>query len=510
VAARVSLLRGGSDQGRQHLWLASLARRRGPAALRARGWFAEAMLRESHGDPRGAVQAARTGLRVLDEHAAALGATDLRVHSATHRVDLCELGLRMALRDGRPGGVLEWAERGRASRLMHRSVLPAEDPVLADLLAQLRATATEISLGRTRLAQRQLALERRIRDHCRLHPPQSGGLPAAPVRAGILAAALGERALVEFVQWDGTLHALTLVGGRLRLRTLGPAAESAGLVERLPFALRRLARSGPAQVAAATLLDDAAARLDQVLFDPLPELEGRPLVVVPTGALHGLPWSVLPSCAGRPVSVSPSATLWHQATTAPSGPSRTVVVAAGPGLPGARAEAVAVAGIHRCVPLLDGAATADAVLAALAGAGIAHLAAHGNLATDNPLFSTLRLHDGPLVAYDFERLPEVPHTVVLASCDSGRSVVRIGDELLGLSATFIARGTAQLVASVVPVPDAETAPLMIAMHRRIAAGQPAPVALAEAQREMRDRSRTDLAAAAGFVSIGGELGSNVR
>src|SRR5256885_9052535 len=153
--------------------------------------------------------------------------------------------------------------------------------------------------------------------------------------------------------------------------------------------------------------------------------------------------------------------------------------------------------------MLDQAATVSAVLTALTTARIAHLAAHGNLVTDNPLFSTLRLHDGSLVAYDLERVARVPHTVVLASCDSGRSVVRAGDELLGLSATFIARGTAQLVASVLPIADAETAPLMIAMHRRIAVGEPASIALAHAQQEMSDRGRAEMAAAAGFVCIGG-------
>ncbi|SEF30678.1 CHAT domain-containing protein [Amycolatopsis pretoriensis] len=504
VAARVSFLRGRPDQGGEQLRQAARARGRGPAAIRARGWFAEARLREENDDPRGAAVAARAGLRVLDEHAAALGATDLRVHSAAHRVELSELGLRTAIRAGRPAGVLEWAERGRANRLLHRPVLPAEDPVLAGLLARLRSVSAEISLGRPSPAHRQLTLERQIRDHCRLHPPQSGGPAVEPVRPNRLGTALGERALAEFVQWDGILHALTLVDRRLRLRPLGPVSLIAESTERLLFALHRLARKGPAQPAAAALLADTARRLDDLLLGPLPELDRRPLVLVPTGLLHSMPWSVLPSCLGRPVTVSPSATLWCAASSAPVRPARTVLVAAGPDLPGARDEALAVAAIHGCTPLVDGTATVDGVLAALADAEVAHLATHGSLNTDNPLFSSLRLADGPLIAYDLERLPRVPHTVILACCDGGRSVVRTGDELLGLSTTFMSRSATRLIASVMPIPDAETAPLMIALHRGMATGRPAPVALAEAQQEMRDRSLADLAAAAGFVSIGGD------
>jgi hypothetical protein len=43
---------------------------------------------------------------------------------------------------------------------------------------------------------------------------------------------------------------------------------------------------------------------------------------------------------------------------------------------------------------------------------------------------------------------------------------------------------------------------MTALHARLAAGQPAPVALAETQQEMR--ALATFPAAAGFVSIGGE------
>jgi CHAT domain-containing protein len=95
-----------------------------------------------------------------------------------------------------------------------------------------------------------------------------------------------------------------------------------------------------------------------------------------------------------------------------------------------------------------------------------------------------------------------PEVVVLAACDVGRSAVRAGDELIGLSATFLALGTSQVVASVVPVPDAETVPLMVAFHRRLAAGTPTVPALAAAQAELGHREPETMAAAAGFVTIG--------
>ncbi len=314
-------------------------------------------------------------------------------------------------------------------------------------------------------------------------------------------------ALLELVDADGTLVAVTLAGGRPRLHRIGPMRAADDLLDRVAFAVSRLLRPDlPAALhaAAAALLRDSAARADAALLHRMPELAGRPLVVVPTGSLQNVPWALLPSCAGRPVTVSPSATLWLGARSRPAAPGHTLV-AAGPALPGADGEARAVAAVHGVTPVLAADATADRVLRALDGAALVHLAAHGRLAPHNPLFSELTLADGPLFAYDIEQLADAPHTVVLAACESGRSVVCAGDELLGLGAMFLARGASQLVASPLPVPDAETAPLMTAFHRRLAAGLPVAEALAQAQEQLRGGGTPDVAVA-GFVCVGSGFG----
>ena len=515
LAARLAAARGAKQRERGQLGRASRARRRrGPATLRARAWYAEARLRVADGNSRGALVAVRTGLRVLDEYRAALGATDLRAYASGHRTELAELGLRIALADGRPDRILNWAEQGRASHLLMRPVRPPEDPALLAALAELRATMAQLDetrgeqvRGAPRLVTRQIALERRIRDYCRQQ--RGAGQPDAtePVPLAALTGQLAGTALLEYIQLDGELYVVTVVAGRARVHRLGPLSTVRDLVESVPFALRRLARnhaSAASQNAAVTLLRHAATRLDDIVLRPVAaEIGDRPLVLIPTGLLQSLPWSILPSCAGRPVTVSPSASLWYAAARRPPEPGGRVVVA-GYGPPGAVAEADLVAAIHGTKPLVGAAATVDNVAASMDGAGLAHVAAHGRVHTGNPLFSSLLLADGPLTVYDLERLERVPRLVILAACDSGRTIVCAGDEVLGMSATFLSHGAQQVIASVVPVPDAETAPLMVAFHRFLVAGRPAAEALALAQGELAGAGMAATAAAAGFVCIGAE------
>jgi CHAT domain-containing protein len=252
------------------------------------------------------------------------------------------------------------------------------------------------------------------------------------------------------------------------------------------------------------VLRRAATGVDDLLLRPLQrEVEDRPLVVVPIGALQLLPWSILPSCRERPVTVNPSATMWHQAVSRPRPPDGApIVVVAGPGLPGAMVEASTIAELYPGSVLLTGAAaTASMLLARMDGAAVLHLAAHGNVRSDNALFSSLTLADGPLTVYELEGLAHPPHHVVLAACDTGRPHIVAGEELLGFGAALLGGGTATLVAPVVPVPDAATVPLMQSYHQGLRTGHSPAEALAAAQTGF-DVGDPYAGTAAAFVCLG--------
>jgi len=512
LVARSATRCGRAAEARQALDTVRRARARGPAATRIRAWHAEAMYRAATGDSSAAASAVRAGLRVVEDFRASLGATDLRAHVSFIAADLAALRLRAAIDSGRPPAVLAASEDFRAAHLWLRPVAPPGDAELADDLAALRRLDAERRAGevspRAALAA-QLTLERTIRDRAR-HAVGTVP-PTTPSRKDALGrdlhglrGVLGGRTLLDYVTVDGGLHAVVVGPTSSRLTALGPVAGLLDDVESLRSGLRWMGQptlDARSHLAARALVDAAASRLHGRLLGPLGDLGGdSPLVVVPTAELTALPWTALPGLTERAVAVTPSAGLWLAATTAARdgradrGP---VVLASGPDLAEAAQEITELVTAYGTAEGLTGPeATVEAVLAALEGAAVAHLAAHGRFRADNPMFSSLRLADGPLTVHDLERLRQAPALVVLAACDSAVGAMHAGDEVLGLAASLLALGTRTLIAPLLPVPDEATGRLMVGLHEHLRAGRPPGTALALARRAALATGRADDAAAA--------------
>ncbi len=276
-------------------------------------------------------------------------------------------------------------------------------------------------------------------------------------------------------------------------------------VEALRFAIRRHVAydAGSADAARATAAASySAAELDRMLLAPLANIIGdRPLVLAPTGVLHGLPWPMLASCHGRPVAISPSSWLWWQASQEATHPGDgpMVLVAA----PRPRHATGEVLDLYERLPeatlLIGEDATVAATLAALDGAGTGHIAGHGTFRADNPLFSRLMLADGPLTICDLSGLRRAPALLILSACDGGISAVHPGDEIQGLAAALLGLRTSTVVAGLGPVRDPEVPPLMARLHEGLIAGLPPARALAAAQAESEPEK---LVSAASFVCLG--------
>jgi CHAT domain-containing protein len=182
------------------------------------------------------------------------------------------------------------------------------------------------------------------------------------------------------------------------------------------------------------------------------------------------------------------------------GDGAAALVVAGPGLANAELEAASVGRMYLDPLVLTGGdATVARVLSCLGQAEVAHVACHGSFRADNPQFSSLRLADGPLNAYDLSSVPRYPCLCVLSACDIGLADAN-GAGALGMAASLLTGGASAVLASVLPADDLHTPTMMATFHERFAAGTPAAVALTEARAALDDPL-----VAAGFTLYGSSV-----
>jgi CHAT domain-containing protein/tetratricopeptide (TPR) repeat protein len=514
LAALLYVQHGRHDEARELLTAA------GPEATRGRGadkvmlGRVAAMLATAAGDRRAARRAVSAGLRSAAASQAGLGSLEARSQAAHHGAELIELGARLAIEDGRPRELLHRIEAMRTMVWRAPLVRAPDDEAMAAALSELRrlsAAAGDPDAGpdERRAADRQrLRVEREIRTLSRRARGQRGEATTTEDAVADALGQLGERDLLAYANLTGRLWAVVARGGRTSLHDLGDVAALDEHLEVCAFALHRLNRvqgSDASRNAAAQLLDDAATSLADQLLPATVARSERPLVVVPTGALHGVPWTALAPLRDRPVSVSPSLSAWSTAAQAAAarggGPrrDRPVAFVAGPALQFADAEITELARSYaRSDVVASTDSTADGVVDLFGRCELVHLACHGAFRTDNPLFSTLAVGDGPLTVYDLERAAGMPEVVVLSACSVGTSAAINGGTLLGLSSALGAFGASDVIAPLTPVNDERVMAVMRRVHERLAAGAAPAAALAGA---VDDEGRLDPVAAA-FVVIG--------
>lgn len=471
------------DRARQH--------RRPLLTSRLHRDLVDASVADSVGDAARRRRALHRAARRMTAESARFSALDSRTAIALHGGRLAALDLGAAMATGRPSSVLAATERWRAVSLRALTTGAVVDPELRDLSAELRLlTHHGDPTGPAPDGERVRSLERRISARERMLAasldPASTLTPAsyAVLRAALHAA---DTRSVSFFVKDRDLWAVSAGPGGPRVDHLGPSARALELANRLradlharAYAPTEALRSAVDRSTTATL-----GALDAMLSPALRGDAGR-LVVVPSWVTPSIPWRMLHSAGGRPVTVAPSATFWQRASGAT--PVRRMAALGGPGTARADDEVADLAAIWpRAVACAGAQATADRFREALAEADVVHVAAHGRHDESAPHFSSVHLVDGPVFAHEFQRWEVAARHVVLASCDTGRTVVRAGDEALGLAASLLGTGAVRcVVAAVAPVDDEQTHALMTAYHRELVTGADAATALDRASHGIRD------------------------
>jgi CHAT domain-containing protein len=473
---------------------------------------------------------------------------DLRGHYLADKLAVYRDAVAVCLARGDVAGAYQCAERARGRALVEHlaanvDIRPrareAADAPLVDELTALRRERTRLAALVEAQAQDDpgegdappgvspAEVERALADHeqriavlwQRLqarHPAYaapSGLAVAAPAPPGALLAP-GTLLIAYFEGRDGLLAF---------------AADHTGLtVHRLPASLATLDRPlrllrlnlDRAAVTARDATDGWTRQTTQArhllgalyrdLLAPLAErLAGQQrLVIVPHGSLHYVPFAALHDgaqylCQRLAVSVLPAAALLRPETTPPLLAPTALVLAHSQGgrLPQVTAEAACVAGLFPAVCALEEQAARAVLERDAPRHAIIHLAAHAGFRADAPLFSSISLADGPFDAVDVLDLTLDCSLVTLSACETGRSAILAGDELIGLSRAFLYAGARSLLLTLWRVDDAATNRFMQAFYTALRFATPKAEAVRQAQAAMAAEGQHPFFWAA-FVLIG--------
>jgi tetratricopeptide (TPR) repeat protein len=456
---------------------------RSPIAVRLLSREVRAELARARGDRRRAREHVRAGLGDLHEWQSSFGSLDLQSTLVGHGRDLAQQGLRLALDDGRPSLAFEWSERARALTSRVTPVRSPADSQVANDLTELRWLQGAEQDRSPWEARRVAKLRARVRQ--RSWYGGGGGAVGQPAGIDVLQDALTEcdAALVAHLVVDDRVTAVVVTADDARLVELGRAGELRDRLDAIASDLTMAAAhqagalAGPIRSSLRAQLDEAA---DQLVRPLLPVLGERRVVLTPSGALAGAPWSLMPGLVGRPLTIPTSATRWLELRRVEAPPLEKVGLVAGPHLAGADEEVTRAAAEWsnaevRCGP--D--ATAAEVSAMAARVDVLHLAGHGTHPGENPLFAAVELADGPWFGYDIDLLPATPSTVVLSACELGRASVRSGEESVGMTAAWLHAGARTVLSSPVVIADDVACEALARWHALVAQGQAPADALAE-------------------------------
>ena len=484
-------------------------------------FLSRADLREREGDFAASLRENRRAVETVESLRANIATGESRVRLQGARIEAYEKMVARLIRLPDVAEAFRYVEMAKGRVLVEmlagRSIKPATN-IAPDLLARLEALRAELDRlyrappdAAAALRPRIESLEAQLNDlraRIRLRHPEFHSLQTvAPLSLEEVQSRLPEGVLLlEYFLAGEAIFVFWLTAAEARL-------------QRLPITRRQLQRAfessaGGRQAVLRRLLPSPGgklpppwvlARLQASLLEPLGKaLRDYPVIgIVPHGLLHYIPFHALctpgkdgsPHYLGgnatrpRPVVYAPSATVWldYCRRKAPSPHTGCVAVGVnGARLTRAEREAAVIGRQMGGIILTGGQATRRNVLRAARQARYLHFSCHGWFNPAWPLSSGLQLADGVLDAADvFEKLRLQAELVSLSACETGRSRVLQGDELVGLTRAFLYAGAPAVLATHWLVDELSTRLLMEEFYRLLPAHTPAQ-ALSRAQSWLRN------------------------
>jgi tetratricopeptide (TPR) repeat protein len=482
-------------------------------------------------DPAAALASFRRAIDHLEAVRTRAVAAELKVAFLADKADIYERVVGLLVREPSPETVAEayrYVERSKSRALLddllagpaasvrsRRSRVSRLSKRVNDLQGELRtayltvyqgnAVPSDDALSRggtgSSIADLERALARASRD---LELAQAA---AAAHDAHVDEAALAETPLpagdilVEYYCVGADLLAFVRRGADVELRMVADVADVEALVDKLSF---QIGKCSLGSEYVRSNLDNLRRGIDRCLqslyrqvIGPIEDLL-RPddrVIVVPHGALHGLPFHAFHDGEGylverHAITVAPSAAVMHacRRLARPIGDRALIVGIDDPSLPMVPHEVEAIGGSWDAAFVVTGAKATSAVLGRRRGTfDVLHLATHGVFRADNPSFSSIKLADSWLTVRDLAELARGAQLVTLSACETGVSGIAAGDEVTGLTRGLLGAGCSAVVASLWTVSDESTARLMERFYASLRAGAAPSEALQAAMLSIREQ-----------------------
>ncbi len=462
--------------------------------------------------------------RELERHQARLHHDDLRVTFFKGRQHAFDALVRLSLDHLPPDEAIpsaySWCERARSRGLVE--LLSHYAPVVhghaeQSLLAKINRLREELNIQYARsqpqkqplssqasyesIALKEQELARTLREVSGVDPEYASLQQVSIVTIESLQSVLPERTTVieYFTAGDEILAFVLSRQGAAVTRRLCPASRILNVQERLKFQLEKfLLGRDYIHLHAAQILESTRRRLEELhryLLAPfINEVRTPHITIVPHGTLHFLPFHAFFDgekylIDQYDISYAPSASVLKYCLEKPavSEGSPLLIGVADASAPLVHQE---IARLNELFPaarvLQDDAATRAAFVENAETASFVHIATHAIFRQDNPMFSSFKLADGWLTAFDLFSMACHANLVTLSGCQSGLSEVTGSDDLLGLMRGFLYAGARSLLLSLWNVDDESTAALMVRFYQEWAKGASKSAALRNAMMGLRE------------------------
>lgn len=459
---------------------------------------------EQENDLNGAIEFYKRAIEIVEQQRST-------IHTETNKIGF--VGDKQALygrliaalyRAKREPEVYEYMERAKARALV--DVLASRDDFavpkgsgsdVSKLLQEYReadrAARAQVPVDMTRApdAATALATTLSLKALRNTAPELASLVSVAPVAVADIRQKLApNEALVEYYSQSGALYVAVITAERMQISQLDDKGLQADVRK-----FRNMIEERDEGVQ-----QQAKALYDRLIRPIAGVLGRRPLLIIPHGVLHYLPFAALSDGHGylvesRAIHYLPNAGVLKYLKPPRAQAPDAILVLGNPDLgvpqldlPSAEVEARKVAAMFPHGELLvRGEATKTAFKRFAPEFPYLHIASHGQFNPDDALTSRLLLRgdaensSGSLTAGELYTLHLDADLVTLSACETALGKVLKGDELVGLTRGFLYAGSRNIIASLWEVDDAATAELMQDFYTNLKGHQSKMEALREAQ-----------------------------